>query len=260
LDFAVTADTTGWIGIGFSIPDLFQMLGSDAFIGFVTVPTPENPNISLAANIAPFYLGTKALDTSGILSHEIMQVYNPSASEVDGRTILAFTHDLSEQYNGVDLARVGGPVVTIVGSVSGEDGVNSKHGCRTKSGYYLNLLTGQNGPVYRYATPIRIAHGVMMGTAFALLFPIGLLFARYGKAEGGFWFKVHFFCQIYASIIGLVGIIIGYSMPEVQFQTRFHAQLGTVIFVITFIQVVMGLLRPDHTPKGETPKPQRRVF
>jgi len=189
-----------------------------------------------------------------------MQVYSAAASQVNGRTSYALTHDLSEKYNRVNLAQVGGPVVTIVGSTSGEDGVNAKHVCRTPSGYYLNLLTGQSGAVYRYATPIRVAHGVMMGTAFALLFPIGLLFARYGKAEGGFWFKVHFFCQIYASIIGLVGIIIGYSMPEVQFQTRFHAQLGTVIFIITFIQVVMGLLRPDHTPKGETPKPQRRVF
>jgi hypothetical protein len=48
----------------------------------------------------------------------------------------------------------------------------------------------------------------------------------------------------------LVGIIIGYTLPELQFASfTYHAGMGTAIFIFTIIQMLMGYLRP-HKEAG----------
>jgi len=147
-------------------------------------------------------------------------------------------------------------------------GVTVKHNYHTGQGfgnYYQggvlgNLVTGQWSYTFRSNSAIRVAHGVLMGCAYALLFPIGVMVARYAKNQNAWWFKIHFFLQNFAFCIVLAGIIIGYYIPEIQFQqATWHAPLGTVIFILTFFQVVSGYVRPHKSPEVDITIP-RTIF
>jgi len=150
----------------------------------------------------------------------------------------------------------------IIAAYSDQRAVEAKHLERVELGVYVNLATGQREYAHRYAIPVRIAHGVCMGTAYALFFPLGLVVARYGKSESGTWFKVHFFLQNYAFVIMLIGVIIGYTLPDpgLHFSSfTYHGVLGTIIFALTIVQLIMGYARP-HKEKGEAPTVPRKVF
>jgi predicted glycosyltransferase len=53
-----------------------------------------------------------------------------------------------------------------------------------------------------------------------------------------------YFAHFVAFLIVIAAIIIGYYMPEIQFQQlSWHAPLGTAIFILTFFQVISGYIR-----------------
>lgn len=55
--------------------------------------------------------------------------------------------------------------------------------------------------------------------------------------------RLHF-ADFVAFLVVIAAIIIGYYMPEIQFQQlSWHAPLGTAIFILTFFQVVSGYIR-----------------
>jgi len=243
--------------LGFARTDNFQMLGADAFIGYFTSTNP--PTVSLSG----YLLATQMLDTSGIILNSGLTVVSGSASYVNGISTYTVTRRLTDGYNPIVPVNGAMPAM-IIGSYSFTDQnpISVKHDTRVDQGTYVNLANGQNQIAYRYAIPVRIAHGVLMGTAYALLFPLGLIVARYGKSETGLWFKVHFFLQNYAFIIMLVGVIIGYTLPTSYLHFKsftYHGALGTAIFIFTVIQVVMGYARP-HKEKGEPLSLPRRIF
>jgi len=208
-------------------------------------------------------LQSKDLNTQGIVPDPGLTFESSGCSgnllPSEGITTIIWRRPLDQGLNPI-LFNNGQLVCMVVASYAVDqlDGVNAKHTFRSNKGRYLNLITGQHAYIDRYATPIRVAHGVLMGTAFVILFPLGLLVARYGKSEAGTWFKIHFFLQNYAFIIMLTGIIIGYTLPAIQFKSfTAHAPLGTVIFILTFFQMASGYLRPH---KGDPPSTARLVF
>jgi hypothetical protein len=193
LDFAVQARTPGWLGIGFSRNDNFQMRGSDAFIGYVSTIEPASTFLQT------YLLATKDLDTTGIVPNPVLSIVSASASFFDGITTLVIRRNLLDGYNPIFVDTNGQMNAMIIASYSLDTtnpGVNYKHDVRVDFGRYVNLRTGQYDVAYRYPIPIRVAHGILMGTAYTLLFPLGLMIARYGKSETGTWFKAHFFFKI----------------------------------------------------------------
>jgi hypothetical protein len=193
LDFAITAPTTGWVGIGFSRNDNFQMKGSDAYIGYVT---PGNPP---SAFLSGFILAKKTID--GILATPNFPFISAATSQVGGITTLKIRRALGIGLNPIVPTGNGQMNAMIIASYCADTtGVNYKHDVRIDYGRYVNLVTGQYQIAYRYAVPIKVAHGVLMGTAYAILFPLGLMVARYGKSPSGTWFKIHFFLQNYGML------------------------------------------------------------
>jgi len=180
---------------------------------------------------------------------------------VNGFTTLAIRRKLSEGFNPIIKLPNGQLAAMVIASYCvGDTAVNYKHDVRVEFGQYIDLKTGQSEVATRYAAPIRIAHGICMGTAYAVLFPLGLIVARYGKGEGGTWFKIHFFLQNYAFLIMIAGVTIGYTLPDIHFASfTYHGALGTAIFIFTVIQVAMGFARP-HKEKGEAVTTGRAIF
>jgi len=249
LYFGWSAPTTGWVGCGFTNPNYYGMVGSDAFFGSIS---------SGATTLFTANLVSKDLNAKGVKPDKHLLIYEGAGSLVNGEVRFMAKRKLDQGINPI-LKYSGFLRCQVVISYSSyETEVSHKHSVRSDKGRYVDLMTGQVALVDKYAPPIRVAHGVLMGTAFVLLFPIGLMVARYAKSPTGTWFKIHFFLQNYAFIIMLTGIIIGYTLPVIQFMSfTAHAALGTTIFILTVFQMLSGYLRPH---KGDPPSTFRLLF
>lgn len=87
------------------------------------------------------------------------------------------------------------------------------------------------------AQPLASAHGMLMGTAFMLLFPLGAVAMRSGWAAA---FKYHGWIQLVASVMVWTGVVIGLIMSRGgQFDTP-HQAAGLVLAVVLVLQGVLG--------------------
>lgn len=83
-----------------------------------------------------------------------------------------------------------------------------------------------------------LAHGVMMGVAFGILFPMGAIVLRMFNFKGLIWF--HAGWQILAYIISLAAFGLGVWMAVVSDKlvtSNGHAIIGIIVIGALFLQV-----------------------
>ncbi|CAA0842441.1 Cytochrome b561 and DOMON domain-containing protein [Striga hermonthica] len=144
------------------------------------------------------------------------------------------------------------------GSVTG--GVPDKHAFgqgNLNSMGRLDLLTGQStgsgaGRGNSRAEK-RNVHGVLNVISWGILFPIGIVFARYLRifpSADPAWFYLHVSCQVIAYAIGVAGWATGLKLgSESEGVTySYHRNIGITLFVLATMQVFALVLRPkkDH--------------
>jgi len=212
--------------------------------------------------LTSYLLAGKALDSSGLLTSPYgVPIMNPLASLVGDELSISITRPLNSGLNPIKFDNQGYAYAMFISSYSFDTtGTIPKHIARQSFGLYVNLVTGQWGKSARYIIPMRVAHGVLMGVAYTIIFPMGLMVARYAKTTSQWWYRTHFFLQNYGFIVMITGIIIGYKLPAVQFKSyTYHGALGTAILILTVFQVLMGYLRPHKSKEGD-PSMFRRAF
>lgn len=131
--------------------------------------------------------------------------------------------DLTKPYNAATAQDIGTPATA---STSTDSSSDSQDEPRT-----LNM-----------SNKMIIAHMVFMILAWLILVPAAILTARYGRLMFT-WFPVHRNVQIAAFVSVLIGFII--IVVEVGDGPHFdsdHAKAGLAIFIIMFLQMVLGLL------------------
>jgi hypothetical protein len=90
-----------------------------------------------------------------------------------------------------------------------------------------------------------IAHGVLASLAFVILFPAGSILIRLASFRG-LWL-VHGLFQIFAFVVYIAAFALGVWMTnqapsQVNLIGRYHPIIGIVVFVVLFIQPVLGLI------------------
>jgi hypothetical protein len=100
----------------------------------------------------------------------------------------------------------------------------------------------------------RHLHGILMGVSWAILLPLGPIFARVmqlsPKNRRNFWFKLHVICQS----LGVLLSTVGYAYALASFSGGLnsaphgHAKLGTVVVAMSWVQVLAALYRPAPEP------------
>lgn len=100
----------------------------------------------------------------------------------------------------------------------------------------------------------RRLHGILMGVSWAILLPLGPIFARVmqlsPKNRRNFWFKLHVICQS----LGVLLSTVGYAYALASFSGGLnsaphdHAKLGTVVVAMSWVQVLAALYRPAPEP------------
>lgn len=102
-------------------------------------------------------------------------------------------------------------------------------------------------------------HGFLMWASMGLLMPVGILLIRMSKTarkQGSsrrleLLFYLHVSLQTLAVILATVGAILSVFKFNNKFQYT-HQRLGLALYIIVWLQPIVGLLRPERAMKGRS--------
>eukprot|EP01126_Amoeba_proteus_P058915 TRINITY_DN7661_c0_g1_i6.p1 TRINITY_DN7661_c0_g1~~TRINITY_DN7661_c0_g1_i6.p1 ORF type:complete len:239 (-),score=29.30 TRINITY_DN7661_c0_g1_i6:589-1305(-) len=174
--FAVTRQTNGYVAIGWPRNGSFQMIGSDAVIGYL-----KGDAISVEA----YFLAAKVV--SGIVLNPLMNLSNVNLTRIDGVTTLYFTRNLMTGYNPI----TDPTAMSIIYSSHDEANQLVEHTCITDSVAFINLINGSSQGSGEDNARENV-HGSLMMIGWSLFIASGVFFARYSKKilAKGLWFQV----------------------------------------------------------------------
>ena len=86
-------------------------------------------------------------------------------------------------------------------------------------------------------------HGILNVVSWGLLFPIGIIIARYLRtfpSADPLWFYLHASCQLSAYVIGVAGWGTGLKLGSESkgFQYTGHRNIGIALFALATVQVI----------------------
>ncbi|XP_042404325.1 cytochrome b561 and DOMON domain-containing protein At3g07570-like [Zingiber officinale] len=128
------------------------------------------------------------------------------------------------------------------------------------SSYYLPTHQSQTSTSINYATGVATSagsgfstkrwHGLLTILGWGLLMPVGIIMARYFKHYDPIWFYSHISIQGVGFVLGLAGIIAGFSLDDNGVSNvDTHKAIGYCILVGGILQVMAFLIRPDKSSK-----------
>ncbi|OIV98680.1 hypothetical protein TanjilG_23972 [Lupinus angustifolius] len=119
----------------------------------------------------------------------------------------------------------------------------------------LNLSGGQGfiGGGVDSRTKNKNIHGILNAVSWGVLFPLGVIIARYVKtfpSADPAWFYLHVGCQLSAYAIGVAGWATGLKLGSQSAGITYslHRNIGIALFTLATIQIFALFLRPakDH--------------
>eukprot|EP00056_Hartaetosiga_gracilis_P007795 m.112213 g.112213 ORF g.112213 m.112213 type:complete len:838 (+) comp12779_c1_seq2:605-3118(+) len=232
------SNAPGWVGIG--IPETSGlMIGSDAVIASDTIPP------------APYDLNAKSL--SGVVASTTRQIFDPSYQRNGTNVEVKFTRFLD---NGASVITENDDV-DFVWAI-GQTNTLAFHGS-SKGSFQVNLAESQTTATSASSSDLqssRYFHAVCMSLAWAIILPLGPLFANALKhskpVEKPMWFKMHLYCQL----IGMAFSTVGFIYAIIRFrdsglgEMHSHKNFGIVIMCLTWMQAGFAFVRPK--PKATT--------
>ncbi|KAG2410435.1 hypothetical protein LR48_Vigan01g033200 [Vigna angularis] len=108
--------------------------------------------------------------------------------------------------------------------------------------------------------PVLAVHGFMMFVAWGILFPGGILAARYLKhLKGDGWYRIHVYLQYSGLIIVLLALLFAVAELRGFYVSSTHVKFGFTTILLACIQPVNAFLRPQKPANGEQ-APFKRVI
>jgi hypothetical protein len=100
--------------------------------------------------------------------------------------------------------------------------------------------------------PVLAVHGFMMFLAWGILFPGGILAARYLKhVKGDGWYKIHVYLQYSGLAIVLLALLFAVAELRGFFVSSVHVKFGIAAIILACVQPVNARLRPKKPANGE---------
>ncbi|XP_009358991.2 cytochrome b561 and DOMON domain-containing protein At3g25290 [Pyrus x bretschneideri] len=100
----------------------------------------------------------------------------------------------------------------------------------------------------------RNIHGILNAVSWGLMFPIGIIIARYLRAfpsADPAWFYLHIFCQVSGYAIGVAGWATGIKLGSESKGVVYtnHRNIGIALFALATLQIFALFLRPKKEHK-----------
>lgn len=182
---------------------------------------------------------------SGIITQddplELAQNVQGGIDESNNQVTVSFEYPLSGPTFGNNLSQ---SVNIIWADHPGGDLRKDKHTSSSRRGIaQVNFVEGSaSGNVAGASKAKYKAHGAIMFTAWAVLVPVAVFFARFGKRSKS-WFSIH----IVANSLAVCLVIAGTAIALAKFSREAnyaHAQLGIVILAASIAHLLAGIGKP----------------
>lgn len=241
LNLAFVATPTkpdGWIAWGIN-PIGTGMIGTQSLIAF------KNLNDTIV--VKTFKLNSYKSIVPGELTY---RVTNMEAMYSNGMMVIFSSVELPKGMRELNqIWQVGSSVLN--GTFPGihdfqPENLNSKGKLDLMNGISVN-----NGPHEDSMVKNRNIHGILNVVSWGILFPVGIMIARYLRTfVDPVWFYVHVACQLSSYIIGVsgwaTGLKLGSQSKGIVYTS--HRDFGIALFCLATLQVFALFLRPkkDH--------------
>ncbi|XP_047311452.1 cytochrome b561 and DOMON domain-containing protein At3g25290-like [Impatiens glandulifera] len=232
--------TDGWISWAIN-PTSTGMAGSQTLVAFKDSNgsmVVKTYNISSYSSILESKLSFDVTDMTADYSNGQMRIF----------AAITLPESLGTTINQVWQI---GPAVT--------DGFPAKHDFLAQnlaSKGTLDLLNGQSNTASGTdsRTKRKNIHGILNGVSWGILFPVGVIIARYLRtfeSADPAWFYLHASCQLSAYAIGVAGWVTGLKLgsESVGVQYSDHRNLGITLFSLATVQMCALFLRPKKEHK-----------
>ncbi|KAI4356317.1 hypothetical protein L6164_000349 [Bauhinia variegata] len=235
---AAPAKSDGWISWAIN-PTGDGMAGAQALVAFKNdgVMTVNTYNISSYSSILPSKLS--------------FDVWDMKAEESDGvMRILAKVKVPTKAETLNQVWQVGPSVIAGFPGKHGFEQANlQSKGTLSLNGEQSSFSSGVDSRMRK-----KNIHGILNTVSWGILFPLGVIFARYVKhfpSADPAWFYMHVSCQVSAYAIGVAGwatgLKLGSELEGIQYSG--HRNIGITLFCFATLQIVALFLRPNKDHK-----------
>ncbi|XP_022953214.1 cytochrome b561 and DOMON domain-containing protein At3g25290-like [Cucurbita moschata] len=244
LSVAFVADhsnAAGWIAWAVN-PTSTGMAGSQALVAYLDagVPVVKTYDVASYGSVKPSELSFEVWDVAGEFSGGELIIFAKLKVPVGDTTL----NQVWQVGPSVDGTRLG------VHEFKPEN-LNAK-GTLSLSGGESTSTASSGGEIDPRMIRKNI-HGVLNAVSWGLLFPIGIVIARYLRvfpSADPAWFYLHISCQISAYAIGVAGWGTGMKLGSESegYQVLDHRNIGIALFSMATLQMFALFLRPkkDH--------------
>ncbi|KAL7580487.1 hypothetical protein ACA910_003619 [Epithemia clementina (nom. ined.)] len=251
------------------------MVGAEAVIGFPSAD-PNSPSAP-----TKFHMNSKTGDGVVPMAAEQQTLMNATIAQTDTQTILQFTKFLSEEGEHPIFSDRPNTFLFAHGANNGA-GPHISYGSfevlpnhctvyikdELQNGFALNQQGAEAGvEVVDLQRKLWVAHGACAAIAWGILVPLAIgaslirkvLVQVLGLSEGA-WFQLHRVLNFLAAALTVAAFAIGVRAinestangadpDHFNGDITMHRRVGLIIFLLTLMQAINGMLRPPHHSK-----------
>jgi hypothetical protein len=255
----------GWLGFGFSSNG--RMVGSSAVIGLPDTPLgPTNPG--------KYSLGGQSVGAVQLVPDEEQTLTGTSITQNATHTTMKFTKRLVEDGELTINAYDENTFIYATGIVNALSPHNRDGAFTMKlkpCGFANGTSASDPNAGLTFLDSVRstrklwIWHGVLMAVSWSILVPLAIgssLLRDTLRLPPGVWLTIHMSLNMFAILCMVVsfGIAVyatnansGNGEDPNHFRDLKHRTIGLVIFLLAFVQAIIGMMRPHGPKKPATP-------
>ena len=253
----LTLAREAWLGFGVTASEASFMFPSNVMLGL-----PDEDD-----SPRKYSIGARSQNAIDLLSDDRQTLINSTLEQGNGQTMMTFSKILKES-DEVPIDSDGANIFIFAYGTGNSFGY---HAFNDRGAVRLSLSSCVPGTAPVVGDPndgdlgggdgyrdMWTSHGVFAGIAWGVLTPLAIASSllRGLFPPGGIWFTVHFSLNLTSSLFTIIAFAVAVSAVDKasvgedpnHFVGLAHRTVGLFIFLLTFFQVVGGLLRP-HLPK-----------
>jgi len=241
INFAIVAQTRGWVGIGFN-PDDDSMKNCDMYVGSVsTTGHPTVMDMWSTGQTTPvedqFLVNSKGL--SGVNSvMELNGTQSFSTTTIKFRRLL----NTADSFD----SPITNEMTKVVFAFNSDTATFLQHDEADAGLIKINFFTGKIDTVVTLADRLQLAHSATMSVGWLFFVTAGIFLARFGH-HFEWWFGVHVILMLIGMLLSLAGFIMALIFVEDDFvQTDklilAHSWIGLFVVIGGLLQPVIGFI------------------
>jgi len=258
ITFTVTARTTNWVALAFPAAGASNTAGADAVVvGYDSVA---------GAVVLDDYFITSSPHTTCVGGIGVCRdVDYGGANNYFGISAVALGDTPGYNYTfsrAINTGDARDNVIPLGDSLLlwavGQGATIGPHGANR--GSFPVRYTGSQSPYADSVFYHQKIHGILMFISFLVLTPIGSVLARFGKALGPLWFRLHIALQTLAMLLVFAGLNLAVQFvtlrdPSSPHFNSAHAKLGIIVFLALLFSPIFGVLADMFFKPGRVSTP-----